>query len=168
MGAPRGNGWKLIGSCGVDSGQLMVCDPCYIKSEWIPGRKPAERETLVLTNKGKARFPGLKDWSWRLSNKSDYATPQKALGGLSINDVLEQKLVEALPRETTDEFSYRGCCDATRDGGGGALKFKMGHKGAGVCFSSGYGDGCYEVWGKLNNDGRFVEVRVIMEYGRVS
>lgn len=25
---------ERIGYCGVDSGQLMVCDPCYINSEW--------------------------------------------------------------------------------------------------------------------------------------
>jgi hypothetical protein len=25
---------KLIGYVGVDSGQLLVCDPCYIESEW--------------------------------------------------------------------------------------------------------------------------------------
>lgn len=28
------NGWVLVGHCAVDSGQLMVCDPCYIKSHW--------------------------------------------------------------------------------------------------------------------------------------
>jgi hypothetical protein len=28
------NGWTLVGECAVDSGQLMVCDPCYIKSHW--------------------------------------------------------------------------------------------------------------------------------------
>lgn len=25
---------ELIGHVGVDSGQLMLCDPCYINSEW--------------------------------------------------------------------------------------------------------------------------------------
>jgi hypothetical protein len=28
------NGWTLIGRCAVDSGQLMVCDPCYIGNNW--------------------------------------------------------------------------------------------------------------------------------------
>ena len=27
-------GWKKIGVVGVDSGQLMIVDPCYIDSEW--------------------------------------------------------------------------------------------------------------------------------------
>jgi hypothetical protein len=25
----------LVGHCGVDSGQLVITDPCYIDSEWI-------------------------------------------------------------------------------------------------------------------------------------
>jgi len=25
---------KLIGHVGVDSGQIMICDPCYIDSSW--------------------------------------------------------------------------------------------------------------------------------------
>jgi len=28
------HGWTLVGECAVDSGQLMVCDPCYISSHW--------------------------------------------------------------------------------------------------------------------------------------
>lgn len=27
-------GWTLVGHCAVDSGQLMVTDPCYISSHW--------------------------------------------------------------------------------------------------------------------------------------
>jgi len=26
--------WVFLGKVGVDSGQLMVCDPCYIDSHW--------------------------------------------------------------------------------------------------------------------------------------
>ena len=26
--------WVKIGVCGVDSGQVVICDPCYIGSEW--------------------------------------------------------------------------------------------------------------------------------------
>lgn len=26
--------WVLLGKAGVDSGQLLVCDPCYIDSIW--------------------------------------------------------------------------------------------------------------------------------------
>ena len=162
MRAPRGKNWKLLGRVGVDSGQLMICDPCYIESEWKPGTESAGHDTIVLTDKGKRKFPGSKNWSWQYNGYgTTYESPQEALGGLSVNDAIDQKLVKALPQETTNEFSYRGCCETAKKGSV-ALKFKAGHMGAGVCFSSGYGDGCYEVWGKVNSDGRFVEVRVIM------
>jgi hypothetical protein len=26
--------WKLVGTLGVDSGQMMLCDPCYIKKDF--------------------------------------------------------------------------------------------------------------------------------------
>lgn len=29
---------KIIGYVGVDSGQVMVCDPCYINSQWIENK----------------------------------------------------------------------------------------------------------------------------------
>ena len=28
------NSRKLVGHVGVDSGQVMICDPCYIDSHW--------------------------------------------------------------------------------------------------------------------------------------
>jgi hypothetical protein len=39
-----GGVWKKIGIVGVDSGMLMVCDPCYVEGEWeseefVPGSK---------------------------------------------------------------------------------------------------------------------------------
>lgn len=163
MGKPRGKGWKIIGEVGVDSGQLMVCDPCYIESQWKPGKEPVGYEVLVLSDNGKKKFPGHNGWTWQYNGHgTTYGSPQKMLGGLSINDARDKGLVEALPRKVSKEFSYRGCCDATREGGSGAMIFKLGHEGAGVAFSSGYGDGCYEVWGKTNGDGRVVEVRVLM------
>ena len=35
-----GKEWVLIGKVAVDSGQLMVCDPCYIEEQWIKGTTP--------------------------------------------------------------------------------------------------------------------------------
>lgn len=37
--------WKQIGVVGVDSGQILITDPCYIDSEWVdeqftPGKSP--------------------------------------------------------------------------------------------------------------------------------
>jgi len=103
--------WIKLGVAGVDSGQLLITDPCYINSEW--------------------------------KKNEDF-------------EKLEQK----------GEFSYAGCCNKTLSKEkGGQLNFKMGHAGAGVVFSSGLGDGTYEVWGKVMDikdwGERIVEVKII-------
>lgn len=100
------NKFVRIGKVGVDSGQLMVCDPCYIGSEW---------------------------------KKTEYGET-----------------------DDTSEFSYAGICAGTLKQGFTQSNFKMGHAGAGVAFSSGYGDGCYPVYARCNSDGRIVEVKIKM------
>ena len=86
---------ETIGNCCVDSGQLMICDPCYLESEW---------------DKGQGTF--------------DYAGAGKA---------------------------------SMSKAGYGALRFRMGHVGAGVCFSTD-GDGSYRISVKRTKDGRIKEV----------
>lgn len=39
--------WKLIGHVAVDSGQLLLCDPCYIHSQWE--RMEYDKENLTKT-----------------------------------------------------------------------------------------------------------------------
>ena len=103
-----GPGWEFVGVVGVDSGQLMVCDPCYLEKEWSP---------VVTLDFG----PG-----------------------------------------AAGKFSYDGACNATLSAAGhGQLNFLLGHAGAGVAFSSGWGDGSYEVWIR-RSEGRIAEARVIM------
>ena len=45
----------------------------------------------------------------------------------------------------------------------GATQFNydLGHTGLGVCTSTGYGDGCYPVFVRKNNEGRVAEIRVV-------
>lgn len=101
----------LIGYVGVDSGQLMVCDPCYIKGD---------------------------DWK-----DTDYEpTTANASGHYPLN--------------------YNGACGATlSDKGYGTLAFDLGHGGAGVAFSSGWGDGEYPVYATII-DGRVARVEIVM------
>jgi hypothetical protein len=57
---------------------------------------------------------------------------------------------DSLIPKTEGEFSMAGCFEASdRIERGGQLKFSMGHDGAGVAFSSGIGDGFYEVWATI-------------------
>ena len=99
--------WIKLGVAGVDSGQLMVCDPCYL-GDWV-----------------------------------DNESNDKVADG---------------------DFSYAGACKKTIEAEGGQLNFKMGHAGAGVVFTSGFGDGLYDVVAKLTDYGemgeRIEEVRI--------
>jgi len=100
---------KQIGVVGVDSGQIMVTDPCYLESEWIREEK---------------------------------------------YDVSER----------THAYSYNGACAETLSPeGGGQLNYILGHPGAGVVASSGYGDGEYPVFATYNEDGRIVKLEVIFD-----
>ena len=99
-------GWEYIGRCGVDSGQLLITDPCYL-SDWV-------------------------------DNESDSKIGKSSM-------------------------SYAGACNATLSKErGGQLHNKLGIDLA-VAFSSGYGDGVYPVYARKNEDGRIVEVKIIME-----
>ncbi|RJX17707.1 MAG: hypothetical protein C4570_07840 [Ammonifex sp.] len=95
----------LLGRAAVDSGQLMICDPCYIGSHWKHG------------NNG-------------------------GLGG----------------------GSYQECCEATQGNNqGGPVIDSLGGKLA-VAFTSGLGDGVYEVWADIQDvpdwGERITEVRI--------
>lgn len=100
-----------LGVVGVDSGQLVITDPCYIDSEW----------------------------------KHEEFDDEK---------------------EAKENFSYNACCKKTLKGHGGQLNFKLGHAGAGVVFSSGFGDGCYEVIATIKDYGdlgkRVSKVEIIL------
>jgi hypothetical protein len=93
---------KLIGYCAVDSGQILLTDPCYL-DKW--------KDTEAFDKKEKA-----------------------------------------------GNYSYAGCCKKEKSGV--QLKFKNGIKGAGVCVSSGYGDGLYPVYAEEKN-GRIKKVEII-------
>ena len=167
---PSGPDWTLAGEVGVDSGQLMVTDPCYIDSEWTIEEFSAPRPVFKLNAAGLARlgWSALQDWTWQCFREEgvNYATPLPELGNLSMNDLILQELVEEVPQpdENVTSYSYNGACHATtQEPNFGQLNYRMGHAGAGVVFGSGYGDGVYPVYVRKNDEGRIVEVRILME-----
>lgn len=103
---------KQIGVVGVDSGQVLVCDPCYIDTLW----------------------------------KRD-----QSFG----------PAVEPVEPKERQEFSYKGCCTQTLSPAkAGQLIFPLGHAGAGVVVTSGYGDGVYPVFAVYNKQGRVAQLVV--------
>lgn len=142
---------KLIGEVGVDSGQLMLCDPCYIESEWQ--NEPFED----------VRIYRHKETGKRLQYRVDFENYESVIPEYNktmnqLNATGEWEKVEAPPPGT---FSYNGCCKATLSKeGSGQLHYKMGHAGAGVAFSTAIGDGVYPVYAVYDDKGNLKSVEV--------
>ena len=131
--------WKLMGVVGVDSGQLLITDPCYIDSSWEE-KDVNFKDRFIDTRTGE-----------------DVKSPRKIKGGsfehefekgMTYNQALEKGILKGVEDKPTEEFNYDGCC---KKGSKSfiSLKYPLGHKGIGVCFNSGLGDGTYEVWGLI-------------------
>lgn len=144
----------LIGHVAVDSGQLMICDPCYIDSEW-----KHEEFTDVRVYKHKTRGETLQ----YMKDFPHYAEviPQY---GMDMNALLATGEWEQVEEAHQPEhgFSYNAACKASlSEKGHGELNFDLGHSGAGVAFSTTYGDGTYPVYALYDNkdilQGVFVE-----------
>lgn len=148
--------WVTLGVVGVDSGMLMICDPSYIEGEWKIDQDPPGSDNLrevyrdihsgqlfqCTALESGVRAPQIIPFlQW------DQPLPQYP--GLTPNELRQSgRWVdhEMEPPACRGRFSYMGCCDAAgRSDRGGQLMYLLGHPGVGVAFSSGFGDGVYEV-----------------------
>ena len=147
----------LMGYAAVDSGQLLICDPCYIDSEW---QKEDFEDIRIYQHKGTGD---------RLQYRVDFENYENVIPkyGKTMNELNstgEWVLIEE--HEPKAPFSYNACAMHTlSEDGFGELKFKMGHTGAGVAFSTVIGDGMYPVYGHFTNDGylKSVEIKIFDE-----
>lgn len=147
---------KLIGHVGVDSGQLLLCDPCYIDSQW-------EKEDFADLRRYQHKDSGytlqyLKDFI-------NYQEPMEEFGGKNMNELIATGEWEELPYDLPKhEFSYNACAKATlSEDGHGQLNFKLGHPGVGVAFSTAFGDGMYPVIAHYHSDGTLRSVEVVFQ-----
>lgn len=135
-----------IGFVGVDSGQILICDPCYIGSEWENEDFAMPIQIEVSTGKE------LKISSWQ----DEY---QK---GMTFNQARDKGLIREEYAKTKNNFSYNACCQKTLDLGYGQLNYKLGHAGVGVVSTTGWGDGSYPVYAKIDKKtGRVKELKVV-------
>lgn len=167
-----------LGVVGVDSGQLVICDPCYIESEF-----KLEREKTFKTpfsNHPIYKHTDGSEWQFTYNNllakgepKNDTHVPGVNAFPGSYADVIPQygkcpnDLIQSGDFTKSDknpfdhvpsgEFSYDGisALTLTSSNQGGQLNYNMGHAGAGVCFSSGWGDGCYDVIAEIVDFGEY-------------
>jgi hypothetical protein len=156
---------KVIGNVGVDSGQILVCDPGYIDSEWkheeFDGKtKYRHTDGTILTH--------------TFNNPDGYTSPETIFThydhifpkyGKCMNDMIRDK--EVIELDETDPpihpFSYNACCKKTLSSDDdGQLCFNRGHDGAGVVTNTGYGDGYYPVVADIDDrTGRVKSITVV-------
>ena len=147
---------KLIGHVGVDSGQLLLCDPCYIDSEW-------QKEEFNDFRTYKHKDTG-KRLTYRINFKN-YQEPIEDYGGKNMNELIATgEWEEQPPLPSMFEFSYNACAHASLcEDGYGQLHFKHGHPGVGVAFSTAFGDGMYPVIAHYMPDGTLRSVEVLFQ-----
>jgi len=145
---------KLIGHVGVDSGQLLLCDPCYIDSQW---EKEEFEDLRIYEHKV------TKDRLQYRVHFENYMSPIEKYDGQNMNQLNATGEWEEIDSDSAvHPFSYNSCAKATlSDDGHGQLNFKLGHAGAGVAFSTAFGDGYYPVYAKYSKDGTLKSVEVI-------
>ena len=135
----------LIGEISVDSGQLMVVDPCYL-SNWQDNEFNYQRE-YVHTN------------GTILKYGEDFNNYEEIIEkyGKTMNKMIRSNSVKEITAVDDDSMSYNGACRTT-------LKHKYGilESGSAAVFSSGYGDGCYPVYAHINDEGRVMKVTIDM------
>ena len=162
-----------IGVVGVDSGQLMLCDPCYIDSQWERDEQQVTPPN-VWQDKETGRRYALKmhhDPNVCAAMKVDvtfktWEEPLDDYDGATPNEVREREWEKVeVPRHLSKagQFSYPGVCHTTiGEERAGQLDYKLGHEGVAVAFSSGYGDGVYPVFAEYDDEGRIIRVSVEM------
>lgn len=141
-----------LGNVGVDSGQLMITDPCYIDSEWQ--HEPYQDDRIYRDSESGV----LVKWG---DDFMRFDEPLDGYGETPERLIASGRLVK-VPKPAPQEgftYSYNGACQAAQSGGRGELVYRQGHPGAGVAFHTAWGDGEYSVYGE-KHDGRIVRVYV--------
>lgn len=153
------SGWDEVGMCMVDSGQLLLIDPCYIK-DYIEDKPFIDYRCYedVETKKQYVFREG--DFHHYESKISDYdgATPNDLIGKKQwvANDENNPNRRVAGVKESYASISY-----GTIKGDTYQLRLPSTAIGLGVAFRSGCGDGRYPVYAKMI-DGEVAEVKIVM------
>lgn len=151
---------KLIGRVGVDSGQLMIIDPINIEGQW--------------KTKHNAEITGVQFWGEgqndvaRILIERDYNVMQKEdyVGYINITNEIEgenlcqeidsiaKKIDKIVFSSILKNSTFQDVVELTTSAKqAGALPYNMGHEGLAVAFSSGFGDGKYDVYATYEDFG---------------
>lgn len=139
-----------MGMVSVDSGQLMITDPCYINSEW---QDDEFEDIRLLKNTETGDI---------YQFRKDFSNYEEKIAGFdqTVNELIASGRLETIEIDNTGKinFSYAGACYATMsEKGYGEMPFRLGHKGAGIAVTTVMGDGMYPVYAE-KYDGKIVRV----------
>ena len=153
-----------IGECGVDSGQMMLMDPCYVDSEWRPKNISRDVECRFWGRDHERMAELLKSRGYEVKMVQEPHVWSAVMLGCPPSDTIKE--IQSISADeqvrvmvsTHSESSYDECCDLTcGPDKGGQLHYKMGHAGLGVVTRTGFGDGCYPVFARIADCGQFGE-----------
>ena len=149
---------KKLGVVGVDSGQLMICDPCYIGSQWKDEKFQDIRIYEDVSTK--TRYKYRENFEHFDSKIDGYIDDNGEL--MTPNQLIKKKTWVRVDEDKSEHnFSYNACCKATSGKKlGGQLNYIIGHEGVAVAFRSGLGDGTYEVFAEIE------EIKIKDDNGR--
>jgi hypothetical protein len=160
MKKPTGKGWVLMGHVSVDSGSLLVGDPCYLpfKENEGTGQEPVLDTVTNKLYQYVYSASQLVEGAEAMTDGWDSFIPGTTI---TFNKGRDSGRLVIIPHPVDKSFSRAGCqwahCDSKE-------RFaELGSCGEAIVFASGYGDGSYEVWGRKNAEGRIVEVRILMD-----
>lgn len=157
-----------LGEVAVDSGQLMLCDPCYVDSEWRHSKDFPETHTVYR------RASDGTLWQYRYKRDHGKTVDGEVINpfpgnyaeevpgtGMSANDAIANGLLLVTDlREhgsitLRGSFSGPGISSSMHHGvvESAQLNFRLGHPGAGVAFRTAHGDGTYGVYADCTYDG---------------
>ena len=162
---------ETVGYVAVDSGQLMICDPCYIESTWkadsefvsIAKYKSKDGKAYAFYRSKKkpagAMLSDVEEFfsSYDVALKSTGKTPNEHRHS---GDWEEIDLAEY--DSQVGEFSGAGASKTTLTKDRcGMLHFAKGHEGAGFACST-YGDGTYSVNVTKDENGMITKVEIVV------
>jgi hypothetical protein len=120
-----------LGHVGVDSGQLMITDPCYVRHF----NTDYPEDVRIYRHKD--------DPDKTLQFGVDFTNYQDMIeghNGQCMNQLLADGLYIEVPRPLDNSFSLKGASSTTLNYFGGMLQ-----NGMAAVFQSGFGDGSYDV-----------------------